>query len=341
MSVAWACLYVGFGPMRAVVMFCLERIVSEAVSFIMAGFIETYLIGSTLVLPLISLWCYRKSIAIASGQGNVQTPGGAGPIPLKPALFMLFYSVAYAVADAGAGVHLTYPASLFALVPPTLFIALIALWPKCFKVSTLYFVACPAMMAAVMLPATLSVSPPQLVRSCMEVSYSTAVITEFLIVAELSYRLGIQPVWFFSIVRAFRYGGLLIGSALVSIVSSSPMHSLVFSVLIVSGVVIVSLMLVGERGENPNWGIVSREVGSMPKGEALETRVVETAGLFGLSEREEQVLSRLMHHMTVAAISQELMLAPGTVKAHVQHIYRKTNCHSRKELESLVLGKRA
>ena len=37
-------------------------------------------------------------------------------------------------------------------------------------------------------------------------------------------------------------------------------------------------------------------------------------------------------------IEQELFIAPGTLKAHIQHIYVKCGVHSRKELVEMCGG---
>lgn len=40
----------------------------------------------------------------------------------------------------------------------------------------------------------------------------------------------------------------------------------------------------------------------------------------------------------LVAIAEDMFIAEGTVKAHIQHIYAKLGIHSRKELFSLFEG---
>ena len=71
----------------------------------------------------------------------------------------------------------------------------------------------------------------------------------------------------------------------------------------------------------------------MERGE--RTPAVSATGLrelYGLTQREEEVLCLLLREKTLSAIASELFVAPGTVKAHVQHIYQKMGVHTRKEL---------
>lgn len=56
----------------------------------------------------------------------------------------------------------------------------------------------------------------------------------------------------------------------------------------------------------------------------------------GLSAREAQVLPLLARGHTQGHVAQELGVAPGTVRSHVNHIYTKTRCHSREDLLALV-----
>lgn len=58
----------------------------------------------------------------------------------------------------------------------------------------------------------------------------------------------------------------------------------------------------------------------------------------GLGEREQSVLLLLAKGMTAPEIASQLLVAPGTAKAHIGHIYEKAGVHSREELERAVFG---
>ena len=57
---------------------------------------------------------------------------------------------------------------------------------------------------------------------------------------------------------------------------------------------------------------------------------------YNLSPREEEVLQLLAQRMTVAEIEEALYVSKGTVKAHINHIYRKCGVHSKSELFELL-----
>ena len=338
MSVAWVCLYATFGPVKAVLLFCMERIASEALIFVYAGFTEAYLTGALVLSPLASLVCLRSSATGAPYGQEQAAADGLRPIPWKPALFMFVYAFAYTVARSAAnGGFLLYPATFLALVPPLLFLVCIACFPQRFNLGSFYLIACPAMMAAIMLPALFPIFPDQMVKGCLEISYSTAIVTEVFLVVGLSHRLRISPLWLFAFVRAFRYAGLLLGWLFVDVTGGlRGENGSYVSAVLTACIVAVSLMLISEHGGNANWGILPKSIGRLYTGKELDARIVRVGSLFGLSQREVEVLGYLADGKTAGAISTRLNLAEGTVKAHIQHIYQKTGCHTRRELLALV-----
>jgi DNA-binding CsgD family transcriptional regulator len=52
----------------------------------------------------------------------------------------------------------------------------------------------------------------------------------------------------------------------------------------------------------------------------------------GLSEREREVLEKLLHGKNVPVIASELVISPNTVRSHVKRLYRTLGVHSRQEL---------
>ena len=53
---------------------------------------------------------------------------------------------------------------------------------------------------------------------------------------------------------------------------------------------------------------------------------------YGFTAREFELFDLLVQGMTTTQIAASLFISEGTVKAHVQHIYRKADVHSREEL---------
>lgn len=65
-------------------------------------------------------------------------------------------------------------------------------------------------------------------------------------------------------------------------------------------------------------------------------RCSEVARTFGLTHREEEILSMLAMGMNVPAVERALVISKSTAKSHVRHLYAKMGVHSREELVEAV-----
>ena len=74
----------------------------------------------------------------------------------------------------------------------------------------------------------------------------------------------------------------------------------------------------------------------LKKKHALVDRCDDISKEKGLSAREQEVLLLLAQHKTISDIENELIVANGTVKAHIRHIYQKLDIHSREELFEIL-----
>jgi DNA-binding CsgD family transcriptional regulator len=69
----------------------------------------------------------------------------------------------------------------------------------------------------------------------------------------------------------------------------------------------------------------------------LSTRIEVIAHNDNLTQRETEILHLLVQGKTLSAIQTELVIAGGTARTHITHIYEKLGVHSRPELMSLFL----
>ena len=70
--------------------------------------------------------------------------------------------------------------------------------------------------------------------------------------------------------------------------------------------------------------------------EAVNRRCADVAGEYGLSNREEEVLVHIMQGNSIQEVADKLFISPGTVKTHINHIYRKMGVTRRYELKRIV-----
>lgn len=95
--------------------------------------------------------------------------------------------------------------------------------------------------------------------------------------------------------------------------------------------------MLSEKSIFSRWGTASSAAGDPEEGmlDSMKLRIEDLSTSYGLTQREIEVLHLLAQGKTNAQIGQDMFIAEGTVKAHVQHIYQKLDVHSRKELLAL------
>ena len=67
-------------------------------------------------------------------------------------------------------------------------------------------------------------------------------------------------------------------------------------------------------------------------------RCARVARHYGLTHREEEVLSLLAQGKTFQEVEGALTIAHGTMRVHVQHIYAKLGVHGVEEAREVVEG---
>ena len=63
--------------------------------------------------------------------------------------------------------------------------------------------------------------------------------------------------------------------------------------------------------------------------EAVNQRCAVVSAHFGLSAREEEVLDLIMQGSSVQETADKMFISTGTVKTHINHIYKKTGTQGR------------
>lgn len=156
--------------------------------------------------------------------------------------------------------------------------------------------------------------------------------------------------------RVFAWGtsaidiGLIAGTALVSAVqylSGAWAMGIAFGIvylLLLIGILLFPKMFEGVENRERDKAAalrLQREVGRKDASGSdplhdMEARCGVVAKLYGLSDREKDVLEYLLRGRTLQSIANETFLSYNTVKTHVSHIYQKAGVHSRDELIDLL-----
>ena len=173
-------------------------------------------------------------------------------------------------------------------------------------------------------------------------SVMTLVVT--LLMYDLSKRFGMAII---CLVGASKVSALckLVGNWVASASDASSLAE-ASCTAIVLGIVLAclaasTLLVLSERGVTASWGIAPKNEVNLSEEDRLDGVIAANCTAvtrdFGLSPREDEIIRLLARGKTNAAISRELFVAEGTIKAHLQHIYVKTGIHSSKELAERLL----
>ena len=91
-----------------------------------------------------------------------------------------------------------------------------------------------------------------------------------------------------------------------------------------------------EKGEGGRFDPRNMTASVVVFHEAVNQRCELVAACFGLSAREEEVLDLIMQGSSLQETADKMFISTGTVKTHINHIYKKTGTQSRTELKSIV-----
>ncbi len=272
--------------------------------------------------------------------------------PWRPAILMTAFSFAFYVVGHLDGSLLVTSEAARLLVGSAVLTCLIVAFDR-FDTGILFKVS-PALMAAGILLCGVSGLADALdVRGFLVgVGYSGFMLYLYMTLNAVCFRFGAPPEWLFGITQAaclvVNIPSSALGDWLASIAPAGSEEVAVVLIAVATGLVLLSMLLMTNRTPVTTWGIKAVRVGATEAGEPIER--VETSGYledrmyrcaliarhYGLTHREEEVLSLLSQDIPSATIEDSLCIARSTLRVHVRHIYAKLGVHAREEARELV-----
>lgn len=338
----WAEFYGSLNPMRVALYHAAAIFFGELIKCLFAGLSAPYLIFFSLVLPFISvLWVRKSMLRLPLVDHPQKTRESAVRVfPWKPVLLMSICTFAI-----GFGMMPQQPL-LAGNIIGTLFVTALVFFgvlsaSRWFNFDTIYQLAFPLIIVCFLLIAPSIPGSPEVMAFCFDAGYTMLSMFIMLILSNITYRFGISAVWISGIERGVRYIAESIGWTVFVFASTSltvSTFTTVYSGITIALILMFILVFFTERGLSAEWGItIKTDEGEeqLSLGQQAH-RVYELSKQHNLSPREEEVLQLLARKKTVLQMEDELYLAEGTIKAHVSHIYRKLNVHSRAELHNLL-----
>lgn len=214
----------------------------------------------------------------------------------------------------------------------------------------LFRAALPCMLLGLLLLAYLDVG-----HACA-VMFTSAGLYAFLLfldieLCEMCHHLSIDAVWMFGLVEAFSKLASAVGRPAGQLfVGAFPVGSqgcgLAVAALVVATTAL-STTLVGGGSFSAAFGL-RRAAGAsegqadgrpgpvMTYNERLVWECSKASRLFGLTQREEEVLELLVQGLSIPDVAERACVSRSTAKTHINHIYKKLDVHSRDEAAALV-----
>ncbi|RNL47139.1 helix-turn-helix transcriptional regulator [Paraeggerthella hongkongensis] len=338
----WAEFYGSLNPLRVALYHAIAIFVGEVVKWLFLGMSVPYLAFFAVVLPPICLACVRSSmrrlpdrdLPRAVREGDVKT------IPWKPIFLMA--TCTFAAAFGALPMQPLVPGNVVGalFVTGLVFFGVLSA-SRWFNFDTIYQLAFPLFIVGFLFVMPSFAGSAQIMALCYDAGYTMLSMYIMIVMSNITYRFGVNAVWINGIERGIRYLVELLGwltFAGASAYLGSTDTSMVYNGIVVAVVVAFLVIFFTERGLSAKWGVALNDdqMESGPAEGRTAMRVSDLSRVYSLSPREEEVLQLLAQRATVAEIEEALYVSQGTVKAHVNHIYRKLGIHSKAELFGLL-----
>lgn len=338
----WAEFYGSLNPLRVALYHALAIFVGEAVKWLFMGLSVPYLVFFSIVLPTVCVLCVRSSMRRLpqAEQPQAMREGDIHVIPWKPIALMAVCT--FAAAFGALPMQPLVLGNVFGAMFVTALVAVGVLSAsRWFNFDTIYQLAFPLFIVGFLFVMPLFDAGNQITALCYDAGYTMLSMYIMIVMSNITYRFGVNAVWINGIERGIRYLVEVLGWTTFAGASANfgnEATSVLYNVLAVAVVAAFLVIFFTERGLSATWGISLDDAGAdvRPSSGHMALHVADLSRLCDLSPREEEVLQLLAQRMTVADIEEALFVSQGTVKAHISHIYRKLDVHSRSELQELL-----
>ena len=338
----WSEFYASL-PMRNVsIYYSLSFVLATLVQYLVATLSAVAAVVVTAALPAISVIMLHQSMKILPPIDHQKEPDKTRwTFPLRPVLLMAAYSFAFSFVRESNGGSTEFGMVGVGLIALVVLVANLFFFNR-FDTRVLYRVSLPLMVAALLIQPLFGSDGVMLADVLANASYAGFVILTMIILSSICFRYGVNALWLFGLTRASRVVANIMGALVGETASHAPNFVLSVEIMaVVVTLVTASIFLLNDQDFRSAWGIMPQNQDrenndSRSYYETFLGRCAQVARQYGLTHREEDVLTLLAQGKSVPAIEKDLFIANGTAKSHVRHIYAKLGIHSRNELIEIV-----
>jgi DNA-binding CsgD family transcriptional regulator len=249
--------------------------------------------------------------------------------------FVFGLSYMYAITINGLGAfHSVFSWALF--VSALILLGLVLVLQSRMSVGTLFSLAVPAVIVGLLV--TLFTDLDHAVLFILfNFGYFTYFVFNVALYCGIAREYAVNEVRLASLLVASIFAGLFVGRLLfpaveLAFTQRAQDYQTFVSLAVIC--VLILCMMVCLRSTYQLFGDFKKSLGFKRIGinEHKALSCEQIAQIFGLSERETEVLQLLLEEKTAAQIAEALVVAPGTAKAHIGNVYKKIDIHRREEL---------
>lgn len=343
----WCEIYCCLNPVRAAIYLSLSMALGVVLTFILQGFRDPYLLGSLVVLPVLSLMLAHRAYRSLDQEDR---PDSSGRLlfPWKFIAVLVLYDIVNGLCTARLGAE--YAAlvgshsTLATLIAASALFACVYFFSGRFDFSLLYRSPMVLMVCGLLFIPLFGLGGSVVGAFCVSVSTTLFGCIIFLFLCDISKRLGVIAIWLFGIEEAtlvFGWAGRGLADGLQAGFGANELAEPITSVIAILLIIALTAILLSEREIGTRWGIRfmdrNRTDEQPPETARVFMACEELAEKRNLSPREEEVLKILAQGKSLSAVARELFIAEGTAKAHTRHIYEKLGINTRQELFDLLL----
>ncbi|TGY73779.1 LuxR family transcriptional regulator [Enterorhabdus sp. NM05_H27] len=345
----WSELYACLSPYQVAVYYAASILAGAAVILLCRGFILPYACVAATALPLASTACVLCGFRRIPSANLPRRCTSRQPLPWTPIALMSLYAFAYGLRENELTAVMGPMSSAGVVAASSIVLVGIVCFRDRFDLDVMQRVALPAMVCSLVFVSAYNVIGTLFANICASFSYTAFSILIFCILCDLSRRFGFSAIMLFGLERGIRAIFSLLGRLVDSAVMSWGGHSVLSDVVVAGAIAVLviafALVLWRVPVRHGRWSVPRIDPASDDNECTGESSDAEAALIiacsllrkrYELTPREEDVLFLLAQGKSIAEVAQSLVIAKGTAKVHVRHIYEKLGIHTREELKALV-----
>lgn len=347
LALLWMGIYARLKPRMLLIAFASSLALLSLVEALIAvsGQLPAISMGLLFCLPLLCAFLASASLTqtedMAADEEEAPSDKTSWSFPYKPVIMLAAYTF---VIDFVGGINPSGDSIAIAMVGNALLAVFLFVagvrFAKTSNIEVLYRLSLPVVLAALLL--CLASSTPgvsMLSHCCTGFGFACFITFSNVLLCTICFRYGIDAVWLFGITMAARIPAKLVASNAAASVQTPGDGQTLAIIAVAVALVALSMACASEKDYKTTWGMFPHHREKAPEANTYSSylnRCSEVARTFGLTHREEEILSMLAMGMNVPAVERALVISKSTAKSHVRHLYAKMGVHSREELVEAV-----